>query len=382
MKKRKDGRYEVSVTSKDGRRKTIYGKTQTEIKQKVYEFQNSVPPPRTFEQAADRWMENFWRTVGHKTMSQYEPAYNRIVAQFGKKYITDVSSASIQAFINSLKVAGYSASYIKAHRIVLTKIFDYEILSDDSNIKFNPVTPVRVPRIAKKKIPSATPKQEEAVREAVDEPFGLFAYLLLNTGCRSQEALALQWKDFDFANDVIVIDKAVTFPHNQAEIKETKTVNGERNIPLLGPLRTKLAEVVRRNMLDPEQYVFGGEKPLSQTEYKRRWRQYALKLGFIEEYFVDEKGNRLTTLSELQRIQHKKVTITHLTPHQLRHSYATMCLEAGLSPEEAQRFLGHADVRTTINIYADIRATKQQAAAEKLNKFAMNIGVSKSKDRQ
>ena len=84
---------------------------------------------------------------------------------------------------------------------------------------------------------------------------------------------------------------------------------------------------------------------------------------------VDVNGNKLETLSELQRIPHKKVRKTTLTPHQLRHSFATMCFEAELSPEDAQKFLGHSDIKTTVNIYTDIRAAKQKAAANKLNAF-------------
>ena len=67
--------------------------------------------------------------------------------------------------------------------------------------------------------------------------------------------------------------------------------------------------------------------------------------------FVDENGNELKTLSELQKIPHKRITEVSLTPHQLRHSFATMCFEAQLSPEDAQKILGHADIKTTVNIW-------------------------------
>lgn len=382
MKKRKDGRYQVSVALSGGQRKVIYGKTKTELKQKIimaHEADNLAP---MFDKVAHDWYSDFWRTVSPKTLSQYDPAFDRIVAQFGNKRIDEIEPANIQAFLNDLKIKGYSASYVKTHRTVMSKIFDFEILRRGAKIKINPVMATKNPRIAKKKKPAATQEQEKTIRQVVNQPFGLFAFLLLNTGCRTQEALALQWRDVDFENRVINIDKAVTFPHNQAVIKETKTVNGVRRIPLMEPLSKQLLSILKECNPNPDDFIFGGNKPLSFTEFNHRWRQYALIVGFREEYFVDENGKRLATLSELQKIPHKRKCEIHLTPHQLRHSFATICFEAGLSPEEAQRFLGHADIRTTVDVYTDIRISKQKIASEKLDKYVAELTALSDKQDQ
>lgn len=368
MNRRSDGRYKGSITV-NGIRKYFYGQTQTEVKRKIREYQDqldrkSVP---TFGSVAEEWETEYSENVSHKTMSQYSPALKRILDEFADTPINDIEPLDILTFLKRLKKDGYSQAYIKAHKAVFSKVFDFEIMRRGSSIKLNPAQSVRSPRGSVKKIHSATPEQEEIIRNSLDKPFGLFAFFLLYTGTRSQEALAVRWEDINFENRKITINKALTFPHNQPVIKETKTENGNRTVPLLFRLKTVLEAQKRK-----DGFIFsadGGENPLSQQEYTRRWRQYALATGFRREYFVDNDGNELKTLSELQKTPHKRITEVTLTPHQLRHSFATMCLEADLSPEEAQKLLGHADIRTTVNIYADIRESKQHVVEDKLNSF-------------
>lgn len=368
MIKRKDGRYRVSVLTKDGKRKYFYGKTQSEALRKLRDYTGEAEKAPLFGDVALEWLRQYEKTVTFKTMAHYNPAYDRVIEHFGESEITDIEAAEVQAFLNRLKDLGYSSSYIKAHRAIISRVMNFEILKKNGALKTDPTAAVKTPRVPKKKIHAATPEQEMTVIRSIDLPFGLYAFFLLYTGCRSQEALAVQWKDIDFDNNRIQIDKAVTFPHNQAVIKGTKTEQGNRIIPLLSPLKDELLKAKQDNGL---LFVFGGEKPLSQQAYSKRWRQYTLAAGFRKEYFVDAKGNRLESLSELQRIPHKRVVDILLTPHQLRHSFATMCFEAGLGPEDAQKFLGHADIKTTVNIYTDIRQSKQDAAAEKLDLFVV-----------
>lgn len=367
MTRRSDGRWQATITV-NGKKKYFCGKTQAEVRRKMAEYDPEAANIVTFGEVADAWERDYEKIVSHKTMSQYSPALKRILEEYASTPIGEIEPIDISIFLKRLKADGYSSQYIKAHKAVFSKVFDYEIMRRGSKLKVNPAQSVRSPKMPVKKIHAATPEQERIIRNSLDKPFGLFAFLLLYTGCRSQEALALTWDDIDFDNNTIRISKAVTFPHNQAVIKETKTESGNRTIPLLLALRNALLAQNGRK----EGYIFGTDKgtsPLSQQEYNARWRRYALAAGFREEYFVDENGNRLNTLSELQRIPHKRIVKTTLTPHQLRHSFASICLEAELSPEDAQKLLGHADIRTTVNTYADIRESKQLAAADKLNKF-------------
>lgn len=369
MTRRSDGRWVETITLPDGKRKYIYGSSKSEVMKKLRAFEEDRCSVPSFGEVADEWIKQIESEVSHKTLSGYSPALRRILDTFANVPITDIEAADIQAFLRSVKAKGFSKSYINMHKIVFSKVFEHEILKRGGAIKTNPVAFVKTPRSEKqKKIHAATPEQEQTVKQSLSAPFGLFAFFLLYTGCRSQEALAVRWQDIDFEKNIIHINKAVTFPHNKAVIKATKTESGTRDIPLLDPLKAAL----EKNVSGADTFVFSsgnGKSPLSQEEYRKRWRQYSLAVGFREEYFTDGEGNRLSSLSELQRIPHKRIIKTTLTPHQLRHSFATMCFEAALAPEDAQKLLGHADIQTTVNIYTDIRETKKAAAAAKLNAF-------------
>ena len=58
-----------------------------------------------------------------------------------------------------------------------------------------------------------------------------------------------------------------------------------------------------------------------------------------------------------------------LTPHEARHTAASYMAAAGLTPKEAQEAMGHADIRTTLNIYAKAVPGWQQQAAVKLDAY-------------
>ena len=57
-----------------------------------------------------------------------------------------------------------------------------------------------------------------------------------------------------------------------------------------------------------------------------------------------------------------------VTPHQLRHAYATMCYELGVDAKDAQQLLGHSKVEVTLDTYTHIRQARRSAVADKLNK--------------
>lgn len=58
-----------------------------------------------------------------------------------------------------------------------------------------------------------------------------------------------------------------------------------------------------------------------------------------------------------------------VTAHRLRHGFATMLLEAGIEPKDAQELMGHADIKITMDIYAEIRSKRKEHTREKLNAF-------------
>ena len=354
MTRRSDGRWVEAITLSNGKRKYIYGKSKSELLLKLSEFTERTTRP-LFRTVAEEWYEAFERTATYNTHQAYISVYKLVLAHFGQKHIQDISPLDIQLFLQAKNDEGYSASTVKRIKSLLSKIFSWEILKSDGVIKHDPTKETKLPRFDKRRIHSATLDQEKIIRERVNEPFGLFAFLLLHTGCRSGEALALQWKDVDFENGIIHISKSVVFEPKGTVVKTPKTATSVRSVPLLLPLRSELEKI---NPRPKDHYIFGTAQPISKKEYRHLWHAYATKAGFLKyRYHKTAKGKRYRDRFSI------------LTPHQLRHSFATMCLEAELSPEDAQHILGHADIQTTINVYTDIREQKRRIAYEKLDAF-------------
>ena len=182
--------------------------------------------------------------------------------------------------------------------------------------------------------------------------------MLLYTGLRRGEILALQWSDVDFEKRTISVTKSVSFAAtgNQPEIKSTKTEAGEREVILLDRLALRL--YARQGK--PDEYIFGGSKPMTQSVFTRSWRNYCLDTGLWHwKEVTRQKGRKKET------VQVKEPSVT---PHQLRHAFATMCFEMGVAPKDAQQLLGHSKIEVTMDTYTHIRKNRRSEVAVMLNK--------------
>ena len=254
-----------------------------------------------------------------------------------------------------------SAKTIKTQKTVYKLIFDNAIIDDKYGqfIKINPTAAVKIPR--------GLPKEErlppeddvvEIIRHSLDKHFGLFAFVLLYTGFRRGEALALTWEDVNFKTKEISCNKAITFVGGMPRIKPPKTESSVRTVPLLPDLEKLLTKPKNVKDTDP---IFpketGGYLPESQL--RRRWMHYCKDTGLVT-----------TTTEERVSKQGKKYIYTEykpsLTAHQLRHGYATILFEAEVDVYTAQKLLGHSNIETTMAIYTHLRENQKEKSISKL----------------
>lgn len=360
IKKRSDGLYQLSVVVEIAGKKTrkyFYGKTQQEAKKKMLNFQHQREIGRSFEVVADEWQRRHWPEIEAGTQVSYAPALKRALADFSGKSIKEIVPLDIKRSVDAMAAQGYAHHTVVIYLSVLNQIFDHAITMVD--ISENPTTTINVPKGLKTSSRSCPEDEKlEIIRQHVNDPFGLFPYMLLYTGLRRGEILALQWRDIDIGNRTISVTKAVTYAKtgNQPELKSTKTSSGVREIPLLDRLALKLFPLRK----SPEKYIFGGDAPLTQSVFRTLWRKYCLDAG-------------LWYWKEVERVRRKKkVTVLvkepSVTPHQLRHAFATICFEMGVDPKDAQQLLGHSKLEVTMDTYTHIRSKRRADVAAKLNK--------------
>lgn len=367
--RRKDGRYVGTYTDDSGQRHHVYDRDP----ERLWHRLNAPREPKCvrFKDIAEAWKDAAWNVIRDGTKDCYSAPYNRAVALFGHAPAAEIQTADLQNHLLSLKSQGLSASTIKAQRVVYSQIYRHAITSPEfcQEITYNPAENLKIPAGSKKAQKREAPPDETVrlIKEKADTAyFGLFALLLICTGFRRGEALAITWGDVDMENNTITCTKNVSCRSGVAKIEDTKTESGVRCVPLLPPLKAALHRPKRAKDTD---YIFYGEdpaKPMPQSTYNRRWMHYCKDMGFV----VDSPEERISVQGK-RYIKHNYKS--SLTAHVLRHGYATMLFEAGVDVYTAQKYMGHADIKTTMAVYTHLRQRQQDISTQKLMQYAESV---------
>ena len=177
----------------------------------------------------------------------------------------------------------------------------------------------------------------------LDDRTRCFVYLLMYSGMRKSEALAITKGDIDIDNNLITVSKSLLFKVNQSEVKGTKTTSSIRTIPISEPLRPILYEYVKK--IDTN-FLFSSRDggSISHTGYRRMWGKFE-----------------------------KAMNTKEITAHIFRHNFATILYNAGVDVKSAQYMLGHKSISVTLDIYTHLDKSKKDMAANKLNNFLTNL---------
>ena len=293
-------RKKIKLPQPDGstKSKDIYAHSEEELLFKIRKAQAEAEEAieralnPTFQMVADEWEEDHEKEVGYYTMNGYKAPVKNLNEEFGNKLIKEITSLDIQRFINELGKKGYAKHTIALRKIVASLIFDYAILKD--LIKTNPVTVVKIPKNAvvnKRQLPDD--KDIEKVKQSVDATFGLFAYLILYTGCRRGEALALTYEDIDFEKNTIDINKVIVFENGKPKVyNRAKSKDGIRTIPLLIPLK---------NVLNKKKtgYIFNDKSLLlTLSQFNMLWNRYKKETNVNTEEIKKETVETVNQVKE------------------------------------------------------------------------------------
>lgn len=332
---RPDGLHET-ILRVNGKRKAFRGKTDREVWEKVKAFDRSRQAQEeaavvTFDQVADAWWEEIEPTISPTTVKGYDPAMARAVKEFSSRPVASITAQEIDGYIKDF-AASHARKTVATQLQVIRQILRRAELS--GLITYNPATAVRLPKNLKqsRRMPPDKEQVQLIKQHAKDVPFGLFAALIYYTGCRRGEALALRGADIDRKAKLISIRRSVYYTSNAPHIKSPKTEAGTRTVPLLPALDALLPARL------PAGYLFARPdgSPLTAKQYLVAYDAYRAASG---------------------------VTVT---PHQIRHGYATALYECGINAKTAQILLGHAQISTTLDIYTHVCSDAIAEAAKKM----------------
>jgi len=354
VKQTKNGKWRGQLMdgyTDEGKRKIISftADTKSEVLQKIHEYKESKKseakaPPVTFGQWADQWYADYKPQVARSTYSGYRFTLKLLKEAFGDRPIAEILPIEVSAFLNRLLEEGCSQSKISKCRAMLIQIFD--AAEQNRLIPRNPARSVKPFRRDWMEELAQGNKKDAFTEDEVDVLFqdlpedllGNSIRLLLVTGMRVQELLALTAKDIAPDGSTIDINKAVKMVDGKPEIGPPKSRNSVRVIPVPQKYR-HLAVYLRER---------GGRILLWQSS----------KIG--EPCTIEHFRN-------LFRSAIANLPVRKLTPHCCRHTYITRLQKHGVPLETIARLAGHSNLTTTgVYLHQDLDTLAR--AVEKLGK--------------
>lgn len=379
--------YRRQITLSNGKRKSLYAKTLSELNAKeilLRNSENSKPAPREITVAEYSKLQlSLWKPhISHGTYIGYESKVRQYIISslIGRMLLSEVTQDDIVYVLN--QVAPLSSSSYRAVHMLLRRIFKAakksKLIQDDPTEDINSCggTP-------KEERPALTDAEVNALLDAIKGlPAETFCRIGIYSGLRREEILALQWKyvHCDVEAPYIEIENAWRIENNRPTISsKLKSKAARRKIPIPPPLANHLSQKQKSTTSD---YVICNKDgaPLTGTQWKHLWAQVTRRTASPRKYVRYSNGKK-TVHWVIPKVgdhaTHNPSVVYSLgfkvTPHQLRYTYITNLIYGGVDIKTVQYLAGHESIRTTLCIYARLKFNQPSQLAGPVNNAFKNL---------
>lgn len=350
----------------------VYAKTPEELEAKVAARLAQIEAakalaanPYVYQVAADWYATTTQRSF--KRREDYRNAINRhICPVIGQMHISEVSAADVVSVMAAAD--GYSRSLQDKIASTLRQVFSYA--EEQGYISSSPCGKLKAGGKKPAEKSALTPAEQATLLRVVSgQQIEGFVRLGLFAGLRREEILGLMW-------DCVVLDgpaphvkvrRALRWEHNRPIVSDAlKSYAARRDVPIPPQLSNWL-----RERQAASGYVICTEagQPWSEASFKSAWGYIKRRqTGTASRQRLDPKTGKLCKVQVEKKLGDKvpnsAVTIEidfPVTPHILRHTYATSLLMAGTNIKVVQHLLGHEKVDTTLNIYTHLMERSAEA---------------------
>lgn len=175
--------------------------------------------------------------------------------------------------------------------------------------------------------------------------------IALNTGCRRGEILSLTWSDIEKESNNLSVQRTLIYDKDGFRFSSPKSESSIRKIKLGGSL---IKELDRWKVY--------------QNKFKMAFRNQFEENDLI---FTTNTGKPIFPRSLTSDFNKgiKNANVTKIRFHDLRHTHATMCLEAGMSIKDVQVRLGHTSIKTTGDVYAHVTESMKEKSVDLFEKY-------------
>lgn len=371
-----EGRITVEV---NGVRKqvSVYDKSQRVVVEKMQELRKKRDDNYYIENkniTLEEWLKEWMRVykkpyISPRTYQGYVEKSKTILEHLGNMQLQKIELYHLQKFISDLQNEGKSPKSLRHYYSILKMCFDDAIMC--RHISLNPTRNLKLPSMRRKELNIMT-KEEQLVFEEFMKKYrmGTAYIVLVNTGLRAGELSGLTWKDVDFENKALYVrrgmQKITTYDDDFNKVKrerkvtDVKTENSYRVVPMLDKVVRILQEYKKKVQAEQEELAELGE-------------------GFKEDDFIFKtKYNHPITSEYLRKTCQgicKSNNFRKVGIHELRHTFATRSIEAGIDLRVLQEILGHASYSTTADIYVHILGQVKLSQMNRLEDYLTDINM-------
>ena len=341
----------------DGRKNIVNftGSTKAEVLDQMREYQNNrermdltVSRKLTFEDWSSTWYKDMEHQVQPSTYAGYQYTLAKLQAHFKGKLLSEIKVLHINRYFDSLRRQGLSKSYITKLKAMLIQIYDYALANE--LVLSNParasksVKPLRtaktVAEAATSKKDAFTEEEQAMLMEQLPHDLtGNSIRVLLGSGMRVQELLALTPQDIAGDGSRIHVTKAIEMVDGTPQIGPTKSARGERIIPIADDYRP----------------------------YVRYLREHG---GTTYIWFSLKRASLLYDVGTFRRRYYRALAqipgVRRLSPHCCRHTFISNLEREGVPMEQIARLAGHSKIETTDG-YLHVNDQTLEEAVQALN---------------
>jgi integrase len=284
---------------------------------------------------ADRWLA---AQTGVKPSTRYRYdnlLRTHVLPTWGQYRLADVTHADVAVWTAQLLKQGSAPATVRQAHRVFSLLLDLAVR--DSRISRNPAERVPLPRVMRAEPRFLTHEEVERLADAAGDD-GDVIRLLAYTGLRFGETAALRVRRVDFLRRLLTIAEAVTEVGGRLEFGTPKT-HQQRTVPLPGALAEPLAR--RCEGKQPDDLLM--TTPRGTVLRLRNWRRAVFDPAV------------------------RAAGLTDVTPHDLRHTAASLAVASGATVKSVQRMLGHASAAMTLDVYSGLFDDDLTALADRMD---------------
>lgn len=371
---RKNGKYCARYVDRFGKRKTIYDNKISEIRKKlalaIAENENHISVKENI--TIDKWFE-YWievykkKSVRPNTLREYTHIYTKSISPYiGNYNINSITKSVIQNLIAKADDSGYGYERQNKIKIILSDMFAKAM--DDEFLVKNPAKSVRI--YGKKKISAkALSKDEQEIFfECCAGTFydNLFN-IAVNTGLRPGELFALTEKDINLEDGYIDVNKTLVYQKYLDDdckvfhVEPPKTYQSYRKVPMNSLCRKYMERQLRqKNVVD-------SKRPKEKNDYL-----FTTKFNTpLNSQIYSDAIKAVIDMINVSKSCDEEME--YFSGHTFRHTFATRCFEAGVSPKVVQSYLGHATLQMTMDLYTHVMPEKLNSDIERIASKENNV---------